>query len=96
MHDNVTNKQLAHLHFVFFNVLVQMWNIDYTTTLVLENVDLGLIPLVPPPMREKEKHGNAKRKRKVMFVPRDAVMCIIVSSLLCCRCCNFIAQLTIP
>ncbi len=36
-------------------------------------------------MREKEKHGNAKRKRKVIFVQRSAIMYVIGSSLSTCR-----------
>jgi hypothetical protein len=49
-----------------------MRNVDYIAALAIENADLGIPALVPPPMREKEKHGNAKRKRKVMFVQRSA------------------------
>jgi hypothetical protein len=45
-----------------------MQNVDYTTALAVENAALGLIPLVPPPMRDKEKHGNAKCKHKAMYI----------------------------
>ena len=62
-----------------------MRNVDYIAALAIENADLGIPALVPPPMREKEKHGNAKRKRKVMFVQLSAIMYIIGSSLSCCR-----------
>jgi hypothetical protein len=62
-----------------------MRNVDYIAALAIENADLGIPALVPPPMREKEKHGNAKRKRKVRFVKLSAMMYIISSSLSCCR-----------
>jgi hypothetical protein len=45
-------------------LLVMMRNSDYAMALSLENADLGLPLLVPPPMRVNEKHGNAKRNRK--------------------------------
>jgi hypothetical protein len=45
-------------------LLVMMRNSDYAMALSLKNSDLGLILLVPPPMRVQEKHGNAKRDRK--------------------------------
>ena len=41
-----------------------MRNVDYIAALAIENADLGIPALVPPPMREKEKHGNVKRKKK--------------------------------
>jgi hypothetical protein len=43
-----------------------MRNPDFVNALALENADLGIVAVVTPPMRQKDKHGNAKRKRKVM------------------------------
>ena len=62
-----------------------MRNVDYIAALAIENADLDILALVPPPIREKEKHGNAKRKRKVMFVQRSCNMYIIGYSLSCRR-----------
>jgi hypothetical protein len=45
-------------------MLNYMRDSDYATCMSLENADLGLPVLVPPPMRVKEKHGNSKRNRK--------------------------------
>jgi hypothetical protein len=44
-------------------VLVQM-----LAALALKNVNLGIRDIVAPLLRKKDKHGNAKRKRKVMCV----------------------------
>jgi hypothetical protein len=60
----ISHLQIA-LPFRIPKVLVQMRNVDYIAALAIENADLGIPALVPPPMREKEKHGNAKRKREV-------------------------------
>ena len=45
-----------------------MRNAEYTSHLECENAALGLLAIVAPPMRTKEKHGNAKRKRKVICI----------------------------
>ena len=45
-------------------MLTYMRDSDYAMAMSLENADLGLPVLVPPPMRVKEKHGNSKRNRK--------------------------------
>jgi hypothetical protein len=45
-------------------MLNYMCDSDYAMAMSLENADLDLPVLVPPPMRVKEKHGNSKRNRK--------------------------------
>ena len=79
------HKPCTNLPFRVPQVLVQMRNVDYIAALAIENADLGILAQVPPPIREKEKHGNAKRKRKVMFVQRSCNMYIIGYSLSCRR-----------
>jgi hypothetical protein len=45
-----------------------MRNPEYTMHIERENAALKLLSIVAPPMRTKEKHGNAKRKRKVICI----------------------------
>ena len=60
-------------------MLVMMRNSDYAMAMAMENEELGLSVVIAPPMRVKEKHGNAKhnRKRKGKYI-----MCMLTSNVL--------------
>jgi hypothetical protein len=70
-------------------MLSYMRDSDYAMAMSLENADLGIPVLVPPPLRVKEKLGNSKRnrKRKCRFV-MQVVKCNITLPVLSSVCRN--------
>jgi hypothetical protein len=60
-------------------MLVMTRNSDYAMAMAMENEQLGIAVVKAPPIRVKEKHGNARRNRKRKG---KYIMCMLTSNVL--------------